>query len=252
MSQPRLAIINETLKIAWPDLYHFCLMFITVLFGFSVMSTILFGAEMWYFSSLFESLNTGFMWMVGGGLDFTEIARVDAEMAVVFYVSFIFLINIVLLNVLLAILVDSYAAATEKLKEEYDDDVDSIPSLFSDLWEIIVRSVTWTAVPDNILLTVLTGMEENGSELATLEEVLEHIPKTIVEDNKITVAKIENNPSVVIKEIDLEEEKLNKADDFLKEALANYEEAEAPQSRQDKMEAALRTRPAPNPLVCVQ
>jgi len=180
--------------------------------------------------------------MVGGGLDFTEIARVDAEMAVVFYVSFIFLINIVLLNVLLAILVDSYAAATEKLKEEYDDDVDSIPSLFSDLWEILIRSVTWTAVSDNILLTVLTGMEENGSELETLEEVLAHIPKSIVEDHKLTVAKIQSNPSVVIKEIDLEEEKLNKADDFLKEALANYEEAEAPQSRQDKMEAALLTQ----------
>jgi len=128
------------------------------------------------------------------------------------------------------------------LSLQVDDDVDSIPSLFSDLWEILIRSVTWTAVSDNILLTVLTGMEENGSELETLEEVLAHIPKSIVEDHKLTVAKIQSNPSVVIKEIDLEEEKLNKADDFLKEALANYEEAEAPQSRQDKMEAALLTQ----------
>lgn len=95
--QPRLAIINKTLVNAFPDLYHFILMFITVLFGFAVMSTILFGTELWQFATLFESLNTGWMWM-NGAVRYADIARVDAEMATVYYVSFVFLINIVLLN----------------------------------------------------------------------------------------------------------------------------------------------------------
>ena len=44
--------------------------------------------------------------MLGAGLDrFASMARVDGKMAVVFYTTFIFLVNIVLLNILLAILV---------------------------------------------------------------------------------------------------------------------------------------------------
>ncbi len=43
------------------DLYHFLLMFITFLFGFAVMSNVLFGPQLYRFSTLQESLMTGWM-----------------------------------------------------------------------------------------------------------------------------------------------------------------------------------------------
>eukprot|EP00960_Hanusia_phi_P007106 202272-Hanusia_phi.AAC.2 len=104
--QPRLAIVNNTLEKSIPDLYHFALMFMTFLYGFSAISHVLFGPEMHMFSTLPIALSSGWMMMLGAGLDhFASMARVDGKMAVVFYTTFIFLVNIVLLNILLAILV---------------------------------------------------------------------------------------------------------------------------------------------------
>mmetsp|Transcript_33961 Transcript_33961/g.85877 ORF Transcript_33961/g.85877 Transcript_33961/m.85877 type:complete len:859 (+) Transcript_33961:234-2810(+) len=238
--QPRLAIINRTLIHAFPDLYHFILMFITVLFGFAVMSNILFGTELWQFSTLLEALNTGWLWMNGASLNYAEISRVDAEMSVVYYVSFVFLINIVLLNVLLAILVDSYAVASEQTNEEFDGDPDKVPSLGSDIGEIIKRSFSWGGVSDHVLMQVLTMLEDDGKEFVTKKELLGFVPPSIIASQKLTEDKMCANPSVVLIEVDADEEKLKQADDAMEDAMeAHAAKGDAGLSRQDKMEGAL-------------
>jgi len=237
--QPRLAIINRTLVNAFPDLYHFCLMFITVLFGFAVMSNILFGTELWQFATLLEALNTGWLWM-NGALNYTEIARVDAEMSVVYYVSFVFLINIVLLNVLLAILVDSYAVASEQTNDEFGGDPDKVPSLGSDIGEITKRTFSWGGVSDHVLQQVLENLEDEEKEFVTKEELLSYVPPSIIASQKLTVEKMCKNPSVVLIEVDEDEEKLKKEEGALEDALeAHAAKGDAGKSRQDKMEEAL-------------
>uniref|UniRef100_A0A6U4MUT9 Polycystin cation channel PKD1/PKD2 domain-containing protein n=1 Tax=Hemiselmis andersenii TaxID=464988 RepID=A0A6U4MUT9_HEMAN len=237
--QPRLAIINRTLINAFPDLYHFCLMFITVLFGFAVMSNILFGTELWQFSTLLEALNTGWLWM-NGALNYAEIARVDAEMSVVYYVSFVFLINIVLLNVLLAILVDSYAVASDQTKDEFGGEADNVPSLGSDIGEIFKRTFSWGGVSDHILQNVLTMLEEAEKEFVTKKELLSYVPPSIIASQKLTEDKMCSNPSIVLIEVDADEEKLKASDDAMEAAMAAHASlGDAGLSRQDKMEASL-------------
>lgn len=141
---------------------------------------------------------------------------------------------------LLAILVDSYAAATDQLNEEFGGDSDKIPSLMSDIGEIIMRSLTFGAVSDHTLTTVLQKMEDDGVVVATPKEVLAAIPPKVVSVEKITAAKIARNASVVMIEIDPEADKRKKEEDYMKEALEKIEESGGQQSRQDKMEAALR------------
>lgn len=51
-----------------------------------------------------------------------------------------FLVFIILLNVLLAILVDSYALAKDKVVEEYGGEEDNIPSLAGDFATITRHS----------------------------------------------------------------------------------------------------------------
>ena len=67
------------------DLYHFLLMFLTFLFGCAVMSHVLFGPQLPQFSTLAESLMTGWMMMNGASLSYMQLAYVDGQMAAVFF-----------------------------------------------------------------------------------------------------------------------------------------------------------------------
>eukprot|EP00961_Rhodomonas_salina_P268414 3627236-Rhodomonas_salina.1 len=78
-------IINKTMEMCFSDLYHFLLMFITFLFGFAVMSHVLFGPQLPQFQTLLEALMTGWMMMNGAGLSYMQLAYVNGQMAAVFF-----------------------------------------------------------------------------------------------------------------------------------------------------------------------
>ncbi|EKX48586.1 hypothetical protein GUITHDRAFT_136691 [Guillardia theta CCMP2712] len=192
--QPRLAIINNTIETSIPDLYHFLLMFITCLFGFAVMSHVLFGPQMKIFATLGDALGTGWMMypqrfsfllltsdrrMLGAGLDrYATMAYVDGKMAVIFYIAFMFLIFIILLNVLLAILVDSYMEAKDATVQKYGGDEDSIPSIASDMVQISRHLFSFDAARDEIVLEVRVGGREEE------EKVVVVIPMVVVEEEE--------------------------------------------------------------------
>lgn len=119
--QPRLAIVNQTLQKAAPDLFHFLLMFVTFIYGFSVITHILFGPQLIFFASISESMATTFTYMLTAAPNQAAVANVDGEMAVVWYLCFMIIVTIILLNVLLAILVDSYMAAKEEELEHWQE-----------------------------------------------------------------------------------------------------------------------------------
>jgi len=205
--QPRLAIINKTMEECFSDLYHFLLMFITFLFGFAVMSHVLFGPQLPQFSTLAESLMTGWMMMNGASLSYMQLAYVDGQMAAVFFLAFMFLVFIILLNVLLAILVDSYALAKDKVVEEYGGEEDNIPSLAGDFATITRHSFSWGGISNTILLQAVKYLGEQGEEQVTVEQIYQAIPEGVRKRNNITHEKILKNGGLhLVEEGDEQEE----------------------------------------------
>jgi len=133
--QPRLAIVNQTLGAAYQDLLHFLLMFLTFLLGFGVIAHILFGPEIFIFSTFAESINSIYIMMLTAAVDVASLAHVDGAMAVLFYLLFMFLVAVILLNVLLAILVDSYMKAKEEELERWaEQGYDELPNMIDQLF----------------------------------------------------------------------------------------------------------------------
>jgi len=139
-------------------------------------------------------------------LDFAALAYADGYMAPVFFISFMFLVQIILLNVLLAILVDSYALAKEMTVEMYGGEEDNMPSLASDIGTILKHATAWGAVSDDVLLRAVEELIEMERESATVQDILEIIPETVRQKGKITAESIFKNGSIEVVEHEEEEE----------------------------------------------
>jgi len=112
-ANPRLNIVIQTITSAFIDLIHFFLVFSLIFFVFSGSAHIIFGASMQQFSSQGKSAMMCFRILMGD-FDVEEMVIVGGFFAYFWFLSFELLVFLILLNLLLAIIVDSYAAAKAK------------------------------------------------------------------------------------------------------------------------------------------
>lgn len=114
-AQPRLALVTNTLKTAQTDLLHFLLIVLTIFFSYMIAATTLFGREVKSFTTPFRSTITCFRAMMGD-FDFPEmvdgVGRTDSF---VWFFPFVLLIMLLLLNMLMAIIMDAYAEVVAQL-----------------------------------------------------------------------------------------------------------------------------------------
>mmetsp|Transcript_29978 Transcript_29978/g.73795 ORF Transcript_29978/g.73795 Transcript_29978/m.73795 type:complete len:819 (-) Transcript_29978:367-2823(-) len=117
--QPRLRIINTTLGASTVNLYHFLVIFFIIFTGFAVVAHLIFGGQYRDFYSLGNSMQVLFESLLGNydlgpTIGNSNLSYLDPNMGVIFFISWIFTAGMVLLNVFVAILMDSYAAAKEE------------------------------------------------------------------------------------------------------------------------------------------
>ena len=123
--QPRLAIITNTLRKALPDLLHFGLVFMLVLVGFAASAWCNFGDGVAGFATAGASLFETFYMAMGNYDDaYASMVGVSVVGARLFLLPFLFLVVLVLLNIFLAIVVDSYGDVKDELQNE-----DAVPSI---------------------------------------------------------------------------------------------------------------------------
>ncbi|KAK3277976.1 hypothetical protein CYMTET_14057 [Cymbomonas tetramitiformis] len=123
--QPRMGIITRTLAIAASDLYHFFLLLFIIFIGYSITGHLLFGTTLYSFSTAFQSGLTLFNMMVFGdnsvSEDLFDLGTSQGSAmgftAIVFYVSYALLVVMVLINFLLAIVMDSFSAVKDSIKD---------------------------------------------------------------------------------------------------------------------------------------
>ena len=163
-AQKRMALINNTFAIAGPDLAHYMITFFTVFMGFSVTGWLIFGNLNRHWSTMFggafseiQSLGAFNMVykMAQGDIDIEDDYGMAGWLGVVYYYAITLVIIFIMINVFLAIIMDSYASAVEE--------ADGADSLFYELWvgtKHIINIGAGQAIDDAVVAQVLADADE--------------------------------------------------------------------------------------------
>jgi len=118
-SNPRLRVVTDTFKKASVDFAHYGIIFVTIFLPFSIIGHVLFGNDIEQFSSIFSSVNTALLVVFGDFgwyTDVTSTLKLSGSLPsglpililFMWYILYVFLVVLVLLNMLLAIIIEHY------------------------------------------------------------------------------------------------------------------------------------------------
>jgi hypothetical protein len=131
----RISILVDTLCAAAEDLAHFFLIFGAVLGAFSAIGTVLYGGVLPQFRTLADSMQTlaGMVFADANGVDYAAMHEaVPGLLTPLFFWAFVALAVLLLLNLLLAIVVDAFVAVKSRVDGgdgdggEYDSFAESL------------------------------------------------------------------------------------------------------------------------------
>jgi hypothetical protein len=169
-AQKRMALINNTFARAGPDLAHFIITFFTVFMGFSVTGWLIFGNLDRHWSTIFGGVFSDIpalgafnmvYKMALGEIDMEEMYTVlggSGWMGILYYYALTLLVIFIMVNVFLAIVMDSYAGAVEEAH--------AAKSLFYDIRVSIAhfRNVaSGTALPGGVISDAITQAQEDAA-----------------------------------------------------------------------------------------
>ncbi|XP_028413717.1 uncharacterized protein LOC114536572 [Dendronephthya gigantea] len=109
-------VIGKTLERISSPIMSFCLPFIAGFFAFALLAFAMFGSELEEYSSFIRTLSTQLS-MLLGDFDFEAIFMVNPTVATLYFFSFIGLNVMVLMNMFIAIINDSFAEIQEETAE---------------------------------------------------------------------------------------------------------------------------------------
>lgn len=106
-SQPRLALVTQTLSVSMTDVGHFLVVFFTIFTTFVIMAMLLFGRELAEFSEFGRAFNNCFLALMGD-FDYGSMFAEAREIGTVWFWFFQIILVLLMLNMLLAIIMDTY------------------------------------------------------------------------------------------------------------------------------------------------
>jgi len=107
-SQPRLAVVTSTLQATAIDLAHFLVVFFPTFIAYAISGLFIFGRRMEEFATPMASIGSCFKIAMEGEFDWQELSAEHFWTAVVWVWSFMLLIVLLMLNMVLAIIMDVY------------------------------------------------------------------------------------------------------------------------------------------------
>lgn len=128
-AQRRLSLVTRTLAAAMVDLLHFLVVFGSIFFTYVIAGIILFGREVDGFTTFPRAIVSCFRTMMGdfNWEEMSEIGRIEAG---IWFMSFMVIVVMLMLNMLLAIVMDAYSE--QKATEDAE-------TLWEEAWQIIQR-----------------------------------------------------------------------------------------------------------------
>lgn len=112
-AQPRLALVTNTLAVTYVDLLHFMLVFCSIFLTLCISGFVLFGRRVEMFETFPRSINTVFRLMLGD-FDWDELRKTGYIDGFLWLALTLSVLNLLLLNMVLAIVMDGYAEAKKR------------------------------------------------------------------------------------------------------------------------------------------
>jgi hypothetical protein len=160
--QPRLGVVTATLRDATLDIAHFFVVFASIFMVFVTSGMLLFGQEMADFANFGRSLNTVFRIMMGD-FDWAAMSVVGRQQAGFWFWGFTWLVNLIMLNMLLAIVMDVYTQVKGRIPGDAE-------TMWSQVAEIVHRWGEIRSGRQIRLESILDALERHHPEGDDLEE----------------------------------------------------------------------------------
>ncbi|XP_034040309.1 polycystic kidney disease 2-like 1 protein [Thalassophryne amazonica] len=112
--------LSSTLARCAKDILGFAIMFFIVFFAYAQLGYLLFGTEVETFSTFVKCIFTQFR-IILGDFDYDAIDRANRVLGPIYFVTYVFFVFFVLLNMFLAIINDTYSEVKEELSSQKDE-----------------------------------------------------------------------------------------------------------------------------------
>ncbi|XP_004681071.1 PREDICTED: polycystic kidney disease 2-like 1 protein [Condylura cristata] len=112
--------LSSTLARCAKDILGFAVMFFIVFFAYAQLGYLLFGTQVENFSTFLKCIFTQFR-IILGDFDYTAIDNANRILGPVYFVTYVFFVFFVLLNMFLAIINDTYSEVKEELAGQKDE-----------------------------------------------------------------------------------------------------------------------------------
>mmetsp|Transcript_39231 Transcript_39231/g.47511 ORF Transcript_39231/g.47511 Transcript_39231/m.47511 type:complete len:1596 (-) Transcript_39231:688-5475(-) len=178
--QPRLGIVTKTLTLAASDILHFMVVFGVVFMGYVMMGTLVFGYKIEAFSSLEKSVRTCFETLlgeIGWNADLQDLESLEKIAGFVYFWSYQILVFMILLNFLLAIIVDAYAEIKEAAHETVSVPAEVYP-MMREKWRTLMKSkyLYKSHIPEERIRKSLKVLAGRGNEESDSDESIDYDP----------------------------------------------------------------------------
>eukprot|EP00397_Hematodinium_sp_SG-2012_P019227 GEMP01019745.1.p1 GENE.GEMP01019745.1~~GEMP01019745.1.p1 ORF type:complete len:461 (+),score=74.53 GEMP01019745.1:1074-2456(+) len=106
--QPRLAVIQRSIRRAWVDMSHFLIIFLLIFFNFALGGYILFGNHLVDWNTTAAAITSSFR-AIMGDFNYADMHEVAPISAALWFWCYMILTFLILLNMFLAIILDTYS-----------------------------------------------------------------------------------------------------------------------------------------------
>mmetsp|Transcript_1727 Transcript_1727/g.2934 ORF Transcript_1727/g.2934 Transcript_1727/m.2934 type:complete len:825 (+) Transcript_1727:81-2555(+) len=151
-AQPRLAVVTDSIILAGSDFFHFFIVMFTMFNSYVVAGMIIFGRRIWNWSNLELAYNETFLLLMGD-LDYDELSSEYPLTAGLWFWTFVLLVMLLMLNMLMAIVMDVYTEVKGAASN-----VDPIWVQLYNIWSDYVGICFGRRLP---LRTMLKNLEES-------------------------------------------------------------------------------------------
>jgi len=161
-AQPRTALVTWTLAACAVDVAHFGLVLFVIFLTFVVSGICLFGQDLVYFANFGRAFQATFVGLLGG-FDWGDMEVIGQLPAGVYFWSFNLLVIMLLLNMLLAIIMDTYGGVKANIGQDAETFISQMEEIYS-RWKH-VRKGEMVRLKD-----VVAALEESAVEEPMPEE----------------------------------------------------------------------------------
>mmetsp|Transcript_37267 Transcript_37267/g.89301 ORF Transcript_37267/g.89301 Transcript_37267/m.89301 type:complete len:799 (+) Transcript_37267:100-2496(+) len=170
-AQPRLRVVTRTLAVVLNDLVHFGLVFVPVILAYMCSGTIMFGRNFFTFTTVKAAMGSSFRIMMESEYDWGAWTEEYYWYTGIWTWIFMFMVVLVMLNMVLAIILDIYNEVREKTGAK------SAETILTTVFNVIVRVVYFRRwVSDRKMLKAVAKAPHLQGSIIAMEDIKAMFP----------------------------------------------------------------------------